>query len=108
MQTYSPCTIGGGSDAALEFEVQHRLIHAIPDGDIELWKEILKVSQDKGVSHLLETCLHSMPSSLALLQCAIDLKSNHRSIPHSARIAHASTHLGMTIALPESLSAKVV
>ena len=38
----------------------------------------------------------------------IDLKSNHGSIPHSARIAHTSTHLGMTIASPESLSAEVV
>ena len=37
-----------------------------------------------------------------------DIKSNHRSIPHSTRIAQASTYLGMTIALPESLSAKVV
>ena len=42
--------IGDGSDVAVEFEVQHRLIHAIPDGDIELWKELLKVSQVKGVS----------------------------------------------------------
>ena len=39
------CTlIGDGSDAAVEFEVQHRLICAIPDGDIELWKELAKVS----------------------------------------------------------------
>ena len=36
--------IGDGSDAAAEFEVQHKLIHAIPDGDIEPWKELLKVS----------------------------------------------------------------
>ena len=48
--------IGDGSDAAVEFEVQCRLICAIPDGNIELWKELLKVSQDKGVSHLLEIC----------------------------------------------------
>ena len=48
--------IGDGSDAAVEFEVQSRLILAIPDGDIELWKELLKVSQDKSVSHLLEIC----------------------------------------------------
>ena len=45
--------IGDGSDAAVEFEVQPRLICAIPDGDIELWKELLKVIQDKGVSYLL-------------------------------------------------------
>ena len=36
--------IGDGSDAAVEFEAQCRLIHAIPDGEIELWKELLKVS----------------------------------------------------------------
>ena len=36
--------IGDGSDVAVEFEVQSRLIYAIPDGDIELWKELLKVS----------------------------------------------------------------
>ena len=48
--------IGDGSDADVEFEVQCRLIHAIPNGDIELWKELLKVSWDKGVSHLLEIC----------------------------------------------------
>ena len=36
--------IGNGRGATVEFEVQHRLIHAIPDGDIELQKELLKVS----------------------------------------------------------------
>ena len=36
--------IGDGSDAAVELEVQCRLIHAIPDGDIKLWKELLKAS----------------------------------------------------------------
>ena len=46
--------IGNGSDATVEFEVQCRLICANPDGDIELWKELLKVSCDKCVSHLLE------------------------------------------------------
>ena len=62
--------------------------------------------------------IHIMPLSLELLQCVlaklsmqyrspIILKSNHRSIPHSPRIAHASTHLDVTIALLESLSAKV-
>ena len=53
-----PCNalIGNGSNAAVEFEVQSRLIHAILDGDIELQKELLKVSCDKGVSHLLKIC----------------------------------------------------
>ena len=35
--------IGNVSDAAFVFEVQCRMIHAIPDGEIELWKEHLKV-----------------------------------------------------------------
>ena len=48
--------IGNGSDAAIEFEVQCRLIRVIPDADIELCKQLLKVSCDKRVSHLLEIC----------------------------------------------------
>ena len=48
--------IHDGSDAAIEFEVQCRLIQAISDADIELHKQILKVSNDKRVSHLLEIC----------------------------------------------------
>ena len=48
--------IGNGSDVAIEFEVQHRLIQAIPDTNIELHKQLLKVSHDKRVSHLLEIC----------------------------------------------------
>ena len=48
--------IGNGSDAAIEFEVQHRLIRAIPDANIKLHKQLLKVSCDKRVSHLLEIC----------------------------------------------------
>ena len=77
-------------------------------------------SVETRVSHTYwRSAMHTMPLSLELLQCVlakpsmqyrgpINLKSNHRSIPHSARIAHASTHLGVTIALPESLSAEVV
>ena len=48
--------ISDGSDAAIEFEVQHRLIRVIPDTDIELCKQLLKVTNDKRVSHLLEIC----------------------------------------------------
>ena len=63
--------IGDGSDAAVEFEVQCRLICAIPDGDIELWKELFKVSQDKGVSHLLEIChIYYVIKSGAATMCA--------------------------------------
>ena len=59
--------IGDGGDGAVEFEVQHRLIHAIPDGDIELQKELLKVRHDNGVSHLLEIChrYHAIESGAA-------------------------------------------
>ena len=46
--------IDNGSDAAIEFEVQCRLIQAIPDANIELWKELLKVNCDRKVSDLLE------------------------------------------------------
>ena len=48
--------IGNGSDGAIEFKVQHRLIWAIPDANIELHKQLLKVSRDKRISHLLEIC----------------------------------------------------
>ena len=44
-----PCCAqtGDGSDATIEFEVQCRLTQAIPDVDIDLWKELLKVNCDK-------------------------------------------------------------
>ena len=48
--------ISNGGDAAIEFKVQCRLIWAIPDTDIELCKQLLKVSHDKKVLHLLEIC----------------------------------------------------
>ena len=48
--------IRDGSDAAIEFKVQCRLIQVIPDTDIKLHKQLLKVSHDKKVSHLLEIC----------------------------------------------------
>ena len=48
--------MGNGSDAAIEFEVQCRLIWEIPDADITLCKQLLKVSHDKRVLHLLEIC----------------------------------------------------
>ena len=48
--------ISDGSDAAIEFEVQCRLIQVIPDANIELHKQLLKVSHDKRVLHLLEIC----------------------------------------------------
>ena len=44
---------------------------AIPDGEFELQKELLKVSQDTGVSHLLEIChtYHAIESGAAAM-CA--------------------------------------
>ena len=48
--------ISNGSDAGIKFKVQHRLIQVIPDADIELHKQLLKVSHDKRVLHLLEIC----------------------------------------------------
>ena len=48
--------IGNGCDAVIKFEVQHRLIWVIPDANIKLCKQLLKVSCDKKVSHLLEIC----------------------------------------------------
>ena len=48
--------MGNGSNTVIEFEVQCRLIQAIPDADIELHKQLLKVSCDKRVLHLLEIC----------------------------------------------------
>ena len=69
------------------------------------------------VSHIYwRSGIHTMPLSLELLQCVlakasiqcrspINLKSTHRRIPHSAKIADASTHLDVTIALLKILSA---
>ena len=45
---------GDGNNATIGFEVQCRLIQAIPDADIELQKELLKVNHNKKVSDLLE------------------------------------------------------
>ena len=102
--------IGGESDAAVEFEVQHWQTCTIPDGDIELQKELLKVGHNKGVSHLLDIChtYYAGESEAAAMypgkssmwcRSPVNLSGNHRSIHHSARIAHASTNLDVTIAL---------
>ena len=48
--------IANGSDAAMKYEVQHRLIWVIPDANIKLCKQLLKVRHDKKVSHVLEIC----------------------------------------------------
>ena len=63
--------IGNGSDAAIEFKVQCRLIWVIPDANIELHKQLLKVNHDKRVSHLLEICrtCYTVESGIAAM-CA--------------------------------------
>ena len=48
--------ISDGSDTVIEFKVQCRLIWVIPDADIKLHKQLLNVSCDKRVLHLLEIC----------------------------------------------------
>ena len=61
--------IGNGSDAAIEFKIQHRLIRVIPDTNIELHKQLLKVSHDKRVLHLLEICrtYYAVESGVAVM-----------------------------------------
>ena len=111
--------IGDGRDAAVEFEVWCRLICAIPDGALSCGRNFSRSVMTR-VSHMYwRSAIHTVPFSLELPQCVlakpsmqyrnpVNLKSNHRSISHSARIAHTSTHLDVTIALLESLSVRVV
>ena len=63
--------IGDGSDATIEFKFQGRLIWAIPDANIQLWKELLKVNCNKKVSDLLEmSCTYYAVESGAAALCA--------------------------------------
>ena len=63
--------IGDGSNVTIEFEVQCRLIWAIPDADIRLWKELLKVNCDKKVSDPLEiSCTYYAIESGVVAMCA--------------------------------------
>ena len=63
--------IGDSSNAAIEFEVQCRLIQAIPDANIKLQKELLKGNCEKKVSHLLEiSCTYYAIESRAAAMCA--------------------------------------
>ena len=63
--------IGDGSNATIEFKVQCRLIRAIPDADIKLQKELLKVNHDKKVSDLLEiNCTYYAIESGVAAMCA--------------------------------------
>ena len=63
--------IGDGSNATNEFKVQCRLIWAIPNADIELQKELLKVNHDKKVCDLLEiSCMYYTIESGVAAMCA--------------------------------------
>ena len=87
--------IGDGSDTVVEFEVQCRLICAIPDGDIELWKELLQVSWDKGVSHLWEIC-HTFIAiqSRAAAMCAGETIQCSTDVPSTS---NATTEASLTV-----------
>ena len=60
--------IGNDSNAAIEFEVQCRLIGAIPDADIKLWKELLNVNHQKRCHIYWRLVIHITPLSLEQLQ----------------------------------------
>ena len=75
--------ISNGSDAAIEFEVQCRLIWVIPDANIELQKQLLKVSHDKRVSHLLEICrtYYAVESGVAAICAGHVVHAVHHAQP---------------------------
>ena len=112
--------IGNGSNAAIEFEVQGRLIQAILDADIELQKELIKVTHDKKVSHLLEiSCMYYAIESGVAGMCASkaihDLcqgqqpqKNKLQNVSHNAPIAPINTPLAVTTALHRMPSAEAV
>ena len=86
--------IGNGSDAAVEFKVQHMLIWVIPDAEIELYKQLLKVSHDKRVLHLLEICrtYYAMESRVAAM-CAghVVHAVHHACQTHDAKLLTSYT-----------------
>ena len=59
--------IGDGSDATIEFEVQCRLIQAIPDANFELQKELLKVNHEKKYLMYWRSVTHVTPLNLEQL-----------------------------------------
>ena len=113
--------IGNGSDAAIEFRVQCRLIWVIPDTDTELCKQLLKVSHDKKVLHLLEICRTYYTVESEWLQCvqvmqymlphatpARHMSQSHRCHMHHAPTAPINTLPVDTTALPKTQHVKVV
>ena len=87
--------ISDGSDAAIEFKVQCRLIWAIPDADIELCKQLLKVSHDKRVSYLLEIyrTYYAVESGAGAMcmPCPPDTWSQATDLLHTVPQLHPST-----------------
>ena len=109
--------IGDGSDAAIEFEVQCRLIWATTDANIELQKQLLKVSHDKRVSHLLEICrtYHAVESGcvrdiwyMLYAMPTRHMIPSHWHPTHHALTASINTLLVETNALLMTWHAKVV
>ena len=81
--------IGEGSDAALEFEVKCRLIHAVLDDDIELLKVMVIVSHDKGVLHLLGDQPYILCN--CVWSCCDVCQQNHQCIPNVPSTLKAPT-----------------
>ena len=112
--------IGNVSNAAIEFEDQCRLIPAIPDVNIELWKELFKVNCNKKVSHLLEIShtYYTIESGVvakcagkaihALHQGCQSQKNKPQSAPHNAPTIPVHTPLAMTTDLHRMPSARAV
>ena len=112
--------IGNGSDAAIEFKIQCRMIWAIPDTDIELCKQLLKVSHDKRVSHLLEICrtyytVESSAAAMCVGHVVHDVCNTHQThdpkLLTSYTMCPNCTHqhpLVGTTALPMTWHARVV
>ena len=106
--------MGNGSDAAIKFKVQCRMIWASPNANIELCKQLLKISHDKRVLHLLEICrtYYAVESGVAAM-CAghavhAVCHTCHRHPMHHAPTAPINTLPVDPAALPETQHVKVV
>ena len=99
--------ISNGSDAAIEFKVQCRLIQTIPDADIELCKQLLKVSCDMlwnqeqlQYVQVMEYMLYATPARHMIPSCRCHM--------HCAPTAPVNTLLVDTAALLMTQHVKVV
>ena len=110
--------ISNGSDAAIEFKVQCRLIRAIPDADIELANNSWRSAMTRGYHTCLRSAEPTMLWSLEWLQCVPDMWYMPYTMPvrhmicwlptHHAPTAPINTLLVDTTALPMTWHAKVV